>query len=123
MGSFSRGITGASVMMLTVSPALYSVPGVVKLLWRSSALLLLPRVGPTNTGSPSLASSSAISSPSVQWSRVAFTPNSLAIRTAVRMSSARWAWHFRGISPLITGSMASSFMSKGGFFPVSLSSR
>ena len=46
-----------------------------------------------------------------------------ALRTAVRISSARWAWHLSGISPLTTGSMASSFMSNAGFFPAALSSR
>ena len=38
------------------------------------------------------------------------------------MSSWRWAWAFSGSSPRSTGIMASSFMSKAGFLPFSLSS-
>ena len=44
-----------------------------------------------------------------------------AMRMAVRISSARWAWAFRGISPRITGSIASSFISNLGSLPPSFS--
>ena len=115
-GRYCWGITGASVMMLTWTPARASTPGVSKVLFTSSILLALVRVGPTAAGKPERATISGIRWPSVQCSRVILTPNSLATRMAVQMSSARWAWAFRGISPLSTGIRASSFMSKAGRF-------
>ena len=114
-GKYSWGITGASVMMDTCKPAFARMPGVSKVLFRSSNLLALVREGPTAQGTFSLASSSAIRWPSVTCSKVIFTFSSLAMRRAVKISSAAWAWAFRGISRLMTGIRASIFRSKAGF--------
>lgn len=51
-GRYCWGITGASVMILTWTPALASTPGVSKVLFVSSILLALVRVGPTAAGKP-----------------------------------------------------------------------
>ena len=74
--------------MDTEQPASARIPGVSKVLLRSSNLVAWPKDGPTATGKPSLASSPAIRCPSVQCSSVSFTPNSLAMRMAVKMSLA-----------------------------------
>ena len=74
-------------MMLTVSPARYKTPAIVSFVPQFDLALAAERWA-DKTRYPS-ASSSAMTSPSVQWSSVSFRLNSRAMRTAVRISSAR----------------------------------
>ena len=54
----------------------------------------------------------------MQWSREMVKSNSLAMRMAVIISSARWQWIFMGTSPSSTCTSISFFKSRrGGFSP------
>ena len=97
-GRYSCGTTGESVVMAIRIPSLHRTPGVVKDLFASSNFDLWVRDGPTIAGYPLAFTCALITSPSVQWSSVTLTSNSLAIRITVRISSARCAWHFNGSS-------------------------
>ena len=109
-GRYCCGMTELSVMMDTWQPALASTPGVFQDLFCSSNLLANVRLGPTAIGTSfSFASSSAMRCPSVTCSSVRRRSNSRAMRSAVKMSLAWWAWAFKGISRASTGSKASSF--------------
>ena len=114
MQAKKNAVTEESVMMETLRPALERMPGVSQVLLRSSILLGCPSDGPTASGTSAFFSSSMMSAPSVTCSRVIFTLNSRAMRRAVKISSAAWAWAFRGISRFRTGIMASSFKSNAG---------
>ena len=74
------------------------------------------RLGPQTAGTPFSASQPAILWPSVACSQDISTSNSSAMRMAVAMSSALWAWARSGISRLSTGSSASSLTSLSGIF-------
>ncbi len=108
------GTTGESVIIAILFPAFCKIPGVLKVKFFNSYFDLLDKVGPTRRGKFASLSLSAIKWPSVACSKVASKSNSLTILKAVRISSARWAWILSGISLFITGSIASSFMSKAG---------
>ena len=89
-------------------------------MFANSNLLLCVKAGPTIAGYPLSFIFSLITSPSVQWSKVTSMSNSFAIRIIVNISSARCAWHFKGISFFNTGIIASNLISYAGVFPAFL---
>ncbi len=91
--------------MAVFIPASINALGVSKLLFLSSTFVLEPNVGPIKHGFPAALSSSTMRCPSVQWSKVISKSNSLAILSAVKISSALWACAFKGISFFSTGSI------------------
>ena len=114
MGRYCTGVSGWSVQMAMSTPAPASLAGFSMVMFRSSGLDRSPRLGPVMTGMPSAASNSGSRWPSVPWTMTHFKRNSLAMRTPVAMSSARWAWMWTGSSPRTTGSSASSLRSNSG---------
>ena len=105
------GITGESVMIENKIPALYSSFGVSKDIFASSNFDLWVNAGPQIHGKPLSLIWGRMLLASVTWSNVILIFSSFAIRIAVKISSALWAWHFNGSSLLTTGIMASSFWS------------
>ena len=107
--------TGWSVVIAVNIPAFCKIPTVLNATFCTSILLRLDKSGPTMAGKPSCASRSATRCPSLQWSSVMRRPNSLAIRTAVKISSTRCTCAFIGISPLNTASHGSIRKSSSKF--------
>ena len=91
-GSRAMGVSGWSVQMAVCTPARARMAVFSRVRLASSGLERSVRKGPVMTGMPSLARKSAMRCPSVPWTMAQSSPNSLDSRTAVAMSSARWAW-------------------------------